>query len=49
MGSVGPAAPFLSESCVGRDFGVEKIGEENAFLSFSLLFFLSGTFSCYWF
>ena len=24
MGSVGPAAPFLSESCVGRDFGVEK-------------------------
>ena len=32
-------APFLTESCVGERFWVQKIREGNGFLSFSLLFF----------
>lgn len=41
MGSVGPALlpPFLSESCVGRDFGVVKNWRrECVFVSFFLSF-----------
>ena len=37
-------APFLTESCVGERFWVEKIREGNVFLSFSLLFFSLGHF-----
>ena len=36
--------PFLTESCVGERFWVEKIREGNVFLSFSLLFFSLGHF-----
>ena len=32
-------APFLTQSCVGERFWVEKIREGNGFSSFSLLFF----------